>query len=226
MHRLRILIVDDHEIVRRGIRALLEANSELDITGEAGSGREAIRQARELKPDLVLLDIAMPDLNGLETIPKILKTQPKAKILVLTMDDSGRTASNVIAAGAGGLVLKSDAPADLLQAIEAVSKGRPFISPRVTKLILGTLAMNPSTEATAGDLTPREKEVLILLAEGQSSKEVAAVLGISPRTVDAHRATVMHKLNLHSLSELIHFAIRNRIVKVQGSAKNRGSPGA
>jgi DNA-binding NarL/FixJ family response regulator len=214
MGSLRVLVVDDHEIVRRGIRALLEASSDVDIVGEAASGTEAIPQARKLKPDLVLLDIAMPDLNGLEAIPKILKVQPKARILVLTMDDSGKTASDVMAAGAGGLVLKSDAPADLLHAIEAVSNGQPFISPRVTKMILGTLTRNPTTEAPAGDLTPRENEVLRLLAEGHSSKQVAAVLGISPRTVDAHRATIMHKLNLHSLSELIHFAIRNKIVKV------------
>jgi DNA-binding NarL/FixJ family response regulator len=216
MGRLRVLIVDDHEIVRRGIRALLEASSAVDIAGEAANGREAIQQVRKLKPDVVLLDIAMPDLNGLETIPKILKVQPKTRILVLTMDDSGKTASDAIAAGAGGLVLKSDAPDDLLRAIEIVSKGEPFISPRVTKMILGTLARNPTTEAPAGELTPRENEVLRLLAEGLSSKEAAAVLEISPRTVDAHRATIMHKLNLHSLSELIHFAIRNKIVKVRG----------
>jgi DNA-binding NarL/FixJ family response regulator len=214
MGRLRVLVVDDHEIVRRGIRALLEASSAVDIAGEAANGREAIRQTKTLKPDVVLLDIAMPDLNGLEVIPKILKIQPKARILVLTMDDSGKTARDVIAAGAGGLVLKSDAPDDLLQAIEAVSKGQPFISPRVTKMILGTLAKTPTAEAPASDLTPREREVLRLLAEGHSSKEVAAVLGISPRTVDAHRATIMHKLNLHSLSELIHFAIRNNIVRI------------
>jgi DNA-binding NarL/FixJ family response regulator len=186
----------------------------VDVVGEAAGGGEAIRQAKKLKPDVVLLDIAMPDLNGLEAIPKILKVQPRTRILVLTMDDSGKTASDVIAAGAGGLVLKSDAPADLLLAIEAVSKGQPFISQRVTKTILGALARNPITEAPSGDLTPRETEVLRLLAEGHSSKEVAAVLGISPRTVDAHRATIMHKLNLHSLSELIHFAIRNKIVKI------------
>jgi DNA-binding NarL/FixJ family response regulator len=213
MDKPRILIVDDHEIVRRGIRALLEASSE-SIAGEAANGMEAIPQARKLKPDIVLLDIAMPDLNGLEAIPKILKAHPKTRILILTMDDSGKTASDAIAAGAGGLVLKSDAPADLLLAIDAVSKGRPFISPRVTKVILGTLGKNPTTEAPAADLTPREREVLKLLAEGKSSKEAAAVLGISPRTVDAHRATIMHKLNLHSLSELIHFAIRNKIVRL------------
>jgi DNA-binding NarL/FixJ family response regulator len=216
---LRVLLVDDHEIVRRGIRALLEASAAVDIVGEAANGREAIRKARKLKPDVVLLDLAMPDLNGLEAIPKILRIQPKTRILVLTMDDSGKTASDVIAAGAGGLVLKSDAPDDLLQAIETVSKGQPFISPRVTKMILGTLTTNPTTEASAADLTPRENEVLRLLAEGLSSKAAAAVLGISPRTVDAHRATIMHKLNLHSLSELIHFAIRNKIVKVQWGAE-------
>jgi DNA-binding NarL/FixJ family response regulator len=215
MSRLRILIAGDHEIARKGLRALLEFHSDLEVVGEAASGGEAIGQTRKLKPDLVLLDVAMPDLNGLEAIPKILRAQPKARILVLTMDDSRRTASGVVAAGAGGLVLKSDALADLLLAIETVSNGKPFISPRVMKTILGTLGREPAApEPLPADLTPREREVLRLLAEGHSSKQAAAALGISPRTVDAHRATIMHKLNFHSLSELIHFAIRNKIVQV------------
>ena len=214
MSRLRILIAGDHEIARKGLRALLEFHSDSEVVGEAASGGEAIGQARKLKPDLVLLDVAMPDLNGLEAIPKILRAQPKARILVLTMDDSGRTASGVVAAGAGGLVLKSDALADLLLAIETVSNGKPFISSRVTQTILGTMGREPAAEPLPADLTPREREVLRLLAEGHSSKQAAAALGISPRTVDAHRATIMHKLNYHSLSELIHFAIRNKIVEV------------
>jgi DNA-binding NarL/FixJ family response regulator len=214
MGKQGILIVDDHEIVRKGIRALLETNPELQIVGEAGGGREAIRQASKLKPDLVLLDVAMPDLNGAEAIPKILQAHPKTKILVLTMDDSGKTAHEVLAAGAGGLVLKSDSPADLHDAIEAVSQGRPFISPRVTRMMLGVLGRKPASEALAGNLTPRETEILRLLAQGRSSKEAAGDLGISPRTVDAHRATIMHKMGLHSIGELIHFAIRNKIVEV------------
>jgi DNA-binding NarL/FixJ family response regulator len=214
MDKLGVLIVDDHEIVRKGVRALLEPRPELQIVGEAGGGREAIRQAKKLKPDLVLLDVAMPDLSGLEAIPQILQAHPKTKILVLTMDDSGKTANEVLAAGAGGLVLKSDAPADLHAAIEAVGQGRPFISPRVTRMMLGALTSKPVSAAFQGDLTTREREILRLLAEGRSSKEVAGLLGISPRTVDAHRATIMHKLGVHSLGELIHFAIRNKIVEV------------
>lgn len=215
MDKLRILVVDDHEIVRKGLQALLESSPDLRVVGEASDGREAIRQTEKLKPDLVLLDIAMPDLNGLDAIPKILQAYAKTKILVLTMDDSGKTANQVIAAGAGGLVLKSDAPSDLRNAIEAVREGRPFISPGVTKMMLASLAHKPSAEPPLTDLTSREIEILRLLAEGRSSKEAAATLGISPRTVDAHRATIMHKLGLHSIGELIHFAIRHKIVQVK-----------
>jgi DNA-binding NarL/FixJ family response regulator len=212
--KLGILIVDDHEIVRKGIRNLLEPNPVLQVVGEAGDGREAIQQTRKCKPNLVLLDVAMPDMNGLEAIPKILQAHQKTKILVLTMDDSRKTATEVLAAGAHGLVLKSDAPADLYGAIEAVRQGRTFISPRVARLILGALGRKPASEPLLRDLTPREMQVLRLLAEGRSSKEAAADLVISPRTVDAHRATIMHKLGLHSIGELIHFAIRNKIVEV------------
>ncbi len=169
MDRLGILIVDDHEIVRKGIRAMLEPSPELQIVGEAAGAREAIRQTRKLKPGLILLDVALPDLSGLEAIPKILKARPKAKILVLTMDDSGKTANDALAAGAGGLVLKSDAPADLHAAIEAVRQGRTFISPRVSRIMLRALGTNPASEPLRVDLTPRESEVLRLLAGSSAS---------------------------------------------------------
>src|ERR1700730_12676579 len=208
-----ILIADDHEVVRRGIRALLDARPEWKICGEAATGLEAVEKARKLRPDLVLLDLSMPEMNGLEAIPKIREACPGAKILVLTMHDSGEMASRVLAAGASGLVLKSDAVRDLILALEAIGKNQSFLSPQVTKILVNEIRY---TEAglSPDALTSREMEVLKLLSEGKSNKEVAARLGISPRTIDAHRAHIMDKLHLRTLSDLVHFAIRHKIVEV------------
>jgi DNA-binding NarL/FixJ family response regulator len=213
MGRARILIADDHEVVRRGIRTLLETHSEWEICGEASTGKEAIAKATRLKPDVVLLDITMPEASGLEAIPEILKVQPHAKILVLTMHDSGQMASRVLAAGASGLVLKSDAARDLILALEAIGKNKPFLSANVTKILVNEIR-HAQAGVSPDVLTPRETEVLKLLAEGKSNKEVAAQLGISPRTIDAHRARIMDKLHVRSLSDLVHFAIRHKIVDV------------
>jgi DNA-binding NarL/FixJ family response regulator len=213
MGRLRILVADDHEVVRKGIRTLLETRSEWEICGEASTGRDAVAKTARMKPDVVLLDITMPDLSGLEAIPEILKAHPETKILVLTMHDSGWMASKVLAAGARGLVLKSDAARDLILALEALGKNKAFLSPQVAKILVDEIRQNqavPSPDV----LTSREIEVLKSLAEGKSNKEVAARLGISPRTIDAHRARIMAKLHVRTLSELVHFAIRHKIVDV------------
>jgi DNA-binding NarL/FixJ family response regulator len=214
MPRTRILVADDHEVVRRGIRTLLEARSAWEVCGEASTGREAVEKARRLKPDVVLLDITMPDRSGLEAIPEILQVDPKAKIIVFTMHDSGHIASRAIAAGASGLVLKSDAARDLILALEAIGRNKPFLSPNVARILVDEFRKSSEgAESSLGKLTKREIEVLRLVAEGKSNKEVAAVLGISPRTVDAHRGRLMDKLNIHTLSELVHFAIRNNLVE-------------
>jgi DNA-binding NarL/FixJ family response regulator len=211
MGRLHILVADDHEVVRKGIRTLLESRPEWEICGEACTGRDAIAKAVRLKPDVVLLDITMPGLSGLEAIPEILRACPHTKVLVLTMHDSGRMASRVLAAGASGLVLKSDAARDLILALEALSKNNAFLSPQVTNLLVTEIRQNQA-EPSPDVLTSRETEVLRGLAEGKSNKEVAARLSISPRTIDAHRAHIMDKLHVRTLSDLVHFAIRHKLV--------------
>ena len=213
MGRLHILVADDHELVRKGIRTLLESRPEWEICGEASTGRDAIAKTARLKPDVVLLDITMPGLSGLEAIPEILQACPHTKVLVLTMHDSGRMASRVLAAGASGLVLKSDAARDLILALEALSKNKAFLSPQVTNLLVTEIRQNQA-EPSPDVLTSRETEVLRGLAEGKSNKEVAARLGISPRTIDAHRAHIMDKLHVRTLSDLVHFAIRHKLVDV------------
>jgi DNA-binding NarL/FixJ family response regulator len=213
MPRTRVLIADDHEVVRRGIRTLIESRSAWEICGEAATGKEAVEKTARLKPDIVLLDITMPEHSGLEAIPEILEAHPETRILVLTMHDSGRIASRALAAGASGLVLKSDAARELIRALEAIGKKKPFLSPNVTKILMNEFRKNSEGSPSIDVLTSREIEVLKLLAVGRSNKEIAAELGISPRTVDAHRARIMDKLNLHTLSELVHFAIRNKVVE-------------
>jgi DNA-binding NarL/FixJ family response regulator len=214
MSMLSILIADDHEVVRRGIRTLFEARPEWKICGEAATGREAIEKSRKLRPDIVLLDITMPDIDGLEAIPQILEVCPTAKILILTMHDSGETATRALAAGASGLVLKSDAGRDLVRAVQAVDKEQPFLSPAVTKIMLGHLVKTNSPGPSPNDLTPRELEIVKLLVQGRSNKEAAVAFEISVKTVDAHRTNIMRKLNLKTFSDLIYFAIRHKIVEI------------
>ena len=213
MKPMSILIADDHEVVRRGIRALLEVRPEWKICGEAATGREAAEKTKKLRPDLVLLDLSMPEIDGLEAIQKILAARPGTKILVLTMNDSGEMASRVLAAGASGLVLKSDAARDLVRAVQSVERDQPFLSPAVTRLIIGHLAKSSAPGPSPVNVTPRELEVLNLLARGRSNKEVATALDISVKTVDAHRSNIMHKLNLRTYSDLIQFAIRHQIAR-------------
>ena len=202
MNSLRILIADDHEVVRRGIRALLEARPKWQVCGEAATGREAIESARKLRPDLVLLDLTMPGLDGLQAIPQILDICPGVRILVLTMHDSAEVATKALAAGASGVVLKSEAAHDLVTAVQVMEEGKPFLSPAVTEMILGQLVKTGKAVPSPSALTPRELEILKLLAQGRSHKEIAYALDISAKTVDAHRINILRKLNLHTLSDL------------------------
>jgi DNA-binding NarL/FixJ family response regulator len=215
----RILIADDHDVARGGIRALLENHSGWQVCGEAKDGRETVELVAKTKPDLILLDIGMPNLNGLEATRQILATAPEALILILTMHDTDQLVREVLRAGARGFLFKSDAGRDLITAIEALQQGRTFFTTRVSQLVLsGFLDRDqPGEESPERNfelLTTREREVIQLLAEGKTSKEVAVALNLSVKTADTHRTNLMRKLDLHSVADLTRYAVRNGIVQV------------
>ncbi len=215
MHPLRILIADDHSVVRAGLRALLESRQGWEVVAEASDGREAVDKATKLKPDVAVLDIGMPLLNGVEATRRIRTVSPSTEILILTMHESDDLVQQVVQAGARGYILKDEADRVLLAAVDAARHHKPYFSTRIAPSRHDDLPINPSDGARSSRprLTPREREILQLLAEGKSNKEVANLLGISVNTAEAHRANIMLKLNLHSLAELVHYAIRNQIIK-------------
>lgn len=215
MTAFRILIVDDHAVVRRGVRALLESQDGWEVCGEAVNGHEAIEKVAELKPDLVVLDVSLPGLNGLEATPQILKASPNTEVLVLTMHHSEELVRQVLRSGAKGYVLKSDADHSLVEAIESVKQHKPFVTNAVTEFALDSFLRGDSGEIEIPKVptTPRERQIIQLVAESRSSKEVAATLGISVKTVESHRTNIMRKLRLRSVSDLVRYAIRNRIVE-------------
>ena len=214
MKRVRILIADDHEVVRRGVRAVLEGQAGWVVCGEASSGREAVAKAISLRPDIVVLDISMPELNGLEATRQIRRAVP-AKVLILTVHESDQVVTDVLDAGAHGYVLKTDAGRTLVEAIRALLGRLEFFTERVHGVAdrpTSARRMAPDRRAS-GRLTPREREVLQLLTEGKSNKEVGVVLGVTTKTAETHRAHILAKLDLHSMSELVRYAIRNRIIE-------------
>ena len=214
MNPLRILIVDDHAVVRRGIRALLESEQGFTVAGEATNGREAVEMARRLQPDVIVMDLTLPELNGLDAARQILKDSPRIEILVLTMHHSEELARDVLQAGARGYVLKSDADQSLIAAVKSLRDHKPFLSPNVTEFVLDEyLRRNDGNDGALPDVTPREREIIQLLAEGNSNKEAATTLGLSVKTIEAHRANIMRKLRLRSVTELVRYAIRNNIVQ-------------
>jgi DNA-binding NarL/FixJ family response regulator len=217
---LRILIVDDHDVARRGIRSLLEAHPGWEICGEAKDGREAVECATKMKPDLVLLDIGMPGLNGLDAARQIHAACPDTRILILTMHDTEQVVREVLAVGARGFLLKSDSARDLVAAVEALQNHRTFFTTRVAQMVLDGY-LHPTSGNNHGSshsgrqvLTPREREVIQLLAEGKTTKEVAVTLDLSVKTAETHRTNLMRKLDLHSVADLTLYAVRNSIVQV------------
>jgi DNA-binding NarL/FixJ family response regulator len=216
MESLRLLVADDHEIVRKGLRTLLEAQPGWQVAAEACDGREAVEKAKQLKPDVTVLDIGMPGLNGLEAARQMLKNDSRSRILILTMHQSDPLIQEVLDAGARGYVLKSDATRDLVSAVNAVRNNKTFFTAKVAQIILdGYLDKKPRkepAESPKGRLTPRQREIVQLLAEGKSSKEVAVALGLSVKTAETHRANIMRRLDCHSVSELVRYAVRNSII--------------
>jgi len=202
---LRLLIADDHAVVRAGLRALLESRRGWEVCAEAADGREAVEKATKLKPDIVILDIGMPRLNGVETARRIHKALPHSEILILTMHESDELVQQVVEAGAHGYILKDEADRVLLAAVDALRQHKPYFSIRVSEVA------DPG-KASRSRLTPREREILQLLAEGKSNKEVANLLSISVNTAEAHRANIMLKLDFHSLADLVMYAVRNKII--------------
>jgi DNA-binding NarL/FixJ family response regulator len=215
MKTARILLVDDHEVVRRGLRAVLDAQPRWKVIGEAATGREAVQLTKELQPTVVVMGISMPELNGFEATRQILKAAPKTEVLILTMHGSERLMRDVLQAGARGYLLKSDPASDVVAAVQALSQHKPFFTPMVSEVLLQAYRKVPGRagkRASAG-LTPREREVVQLLAEGKTTKEVANSLGISAKTAETHRSNIQRKLDFHSLSDLVRYAIRNKIVE-------------
>jgi len=209
-----IVVADDHKIVREGLVKLLESRGDLEVVGEASDGEEAVNMVLEKQPDVVLMDIWMPRLSGIDATRRIGKRGSEAKVLVLSMHESRSYVEEVLRAGAAGYVVKSSAASDLLQAIDAVNTGQSYLSPTITQQVVDAIA-NPDSTAPSGVsmLTDREREVLQLIAEGLSSKEIAGVLGVSLKTVDSHRSNLMEKLDIHKVSGLVRFAIRAGLVE-------------
>jgi DNA-binding NarL/FixJ family response regulator len=213
MKLLRILIADDHTVVRAGLRALLESRAGWEVCAEASDGREAVEKAGKHKPDVAILDIGMPLLNGVEAARRIRKISSESEILILTMHESDDLVQQVVEAGARGYILKDEADRVLLSAVDAVRQHKPYFSTRVSLAAQASDGdSGDSSRPPRSRLTPREREILQLLAEGKSNKDVANLLGISVNTAEAHRANIMLKLDLHSLAELVVYAIRNKII--------------
>src|SRR4030095_11982776 len=217
MGTLRVLVADDHEVVRKGLRTILEEQPGWEVSAEASDGREAVDKVRTLKPDVTVVDVGMPGLNGLEATRQMLKNDPETKVLILTMHESDPLIREVLDAGARGYLLMSEAGKDLVSAVEAIRRNKTYFTARVAQMVLdGYLDKKPRTPADtdwrARRRTPRQREIVQLLAEGKSSKEVAVALNLSVKTAETHRANIMRRLNCHSVSELVRYAIRNNII--------------
>ena len=207
---IRILLADDHTMVRQGFRLILSLQSDMEIVGEAGNGQEAIEFAEKLQPDVVVMDIAMPELNGIEATRRVLISSPRTRVLALSMHKDSAYVREVLKAGARGYLLKDSVDNDLVTAVRAVARGEGYLSPAVSEAVLSDYRRHVTEPLDL--LTAREREVLQHIAEGKTNKEIATALKLSVYTVDAHRSRVMEKLNLHSAGELVRFAVRNGLI--------------
>jgi len=216
MKSVRILIVDDHAVVRRGVKALLETKRRWRVLAQAADGREAILQAKKCKPDVVVLDISLPDLNGFEVTRQILKVSPQSRVVILSMHQTEQAIRDALDAGARGFVFKSDLDRDLLSAVEMAAQGIQFLTPKASEMVVERFLKGDPPAAPGprtGKLTPRQRQVASLLAEGATNKEVAAALSISVKTVETHRSEIMRRLSLSAFSDLVRYAVREGLVR-------------
>ncbi len=209
---LRLLVADDHDLVRKGVRALLEKQPSWTVVAEASNGREAVEKAKLVRPDVAILDLAMPELNGLEAAREMLKTLP-TKVLILTVYDSDPQIREALQAGVQGYVLKSDAGRDLVTAVAALRRNKTFFTDKVNDMVLEGYLRPPKKGEEGLRLTKQQRRVVQLLAEGKSSKEAAAMLNISTKTVATHRSNILQRLDCHSVAELVRYAVRNHIIE-------------
>ena len=215
MCAVSLLIADDHEVVRRGIRALIQEQPGWRIAAEANDGRDAVNKANEFQPDVAILDITMPSLNGLDAAKQIAELSPRTKVLILTIHESDQLSRKALDVGVRGYILKSDAAFDLITAVSSLLSNKTFFTPKVAQMVLNAyLGKGPrASEDAPLQITAREREIVQRLAEGKSSKEVASVLDISAKTVETHRSNILRKLHFHSVTELVRYAVRNHIVE-------------
>ena len=209
-----VLLVDDHEMLREGLGAIIESHEELDVVGHASDGRDAVEVARDLQPDVIVMDVWLPSLSGIDATSEIVRERPNAKVIILSVHEKQSIVEQSIRAGAMGYVVKSACSRELFEAIEAVSQGKSYLSPSVTQSMLESIKLGGRPKESGGfaSLTSREREVLQHIAEGRSTKEIAATLHISPRTAESHRASLMRKLEVHKVSSLVRIAIREELV--------------
>lgn len=211
--KIRVLLVDDHAILRAGLRALLETYSDTEVVGEAGDGQEAIRRVQKLRPDVVLMDVGMPGMNGLVATRYIMEEYPDTKVLILTQYDNKEYVLPLLQAGAAGYVLKQAADTDLIKAIRAVYRGDSFLHPSIARMLMEAYASNDKQPVDPYEsLTPREREVLVLVAAGHTNREIADILHVSPKTVDVHRTRLMKKLDLHHVADVTRYAVRRGLL--------------
>jgi DNA-binding NarL/FixJ family response regulator len=225
MNRALVLVADDHEVVRLGIRFILRSHQDCEVAAEAADGREAVERTWQLKPDIVILDIGMPRLNGLDAARQILRKKPEQKVLLLTDVESEQVMREALRIGVKGFILKSDTGSDMLAAVEALQHGRTFFTTRMTEMVLSDFLANDEVmaESRRGQkLTPRQREIIQLVAEGKTTKQLSTILHMSVKTAETHRHNIMSRLKLGSVPELVLYAIRNNMIYVSNSGTSLG----